>query len=277
MNKWITLLSAVLLSTSLFAANDLVLNDKDIKFSLPIDWTGKDQVNLMVKIPDGFVSIQPMEQWSDASMIEFIPSGEDKDNWTQIVTVHKFLNKGISAKDLSKGIAEYISKQSKDYKVIKNMDPSPNGYVSSGKLISYNFQGKNEVLGYNYYSGPVDCVGIQYTVRPKAGETNGVVAARIEDFLTKNVTVLTGAANAKPVVPATLDLDSTDTQTNRVDTSTTKIYDVDSTDINSTEVESTEVDTSETNADEDDSDDSDDDDAEDDDASDDDSDTGDGQ
>lgn len=223
MSKWITLFSVMFLSTALFAVNDQALKDKDINFSLPVDWTGTNKVNLLVKIPEGFESIQPFDQWENAAMIEFIPKGEDKNNWSEIVTVHKFLNKGISASDLSKGIAEYISKQSKDYKVLKNLDATENGYVMSGKVLSYNFQEKNEVLGYKYYSGPADCVGVQYTIRPKATETNEQIAARIESFLASSATII-------PNAPATDDTSVEDEDSSDTDVDSSDESDEDSAD-----------------------------------------------
>lgn len=96
-----TLLLLFLLSSfpSQSFANPKIDSEAHIRFQLPINWVSSPKYNLEVSIPPGFISLQPFQVWSDekTNLIEFVPKGEDGENWTEIISIDKHIGKKISA------------------------------------------------------------------------------------------------------------------------------------------------------------------------------------
>jgi len=57
--------------------------------------------------------------------------------------------------------------------------------------MSYDLNGRHEVLGSRYYSGPFDSVGIQYTIRTLQGQSDEYTVEKIENFFKSNAQVVT--------------------------------------------------------------------------------------
>lgn len=186
MNK--LLIGALFISTSLFAEVEAPLK---LSFLLPINWMGSEQINLSVSIPENFVAIQPPETWVQSSIVEFIPKGEDENNWSEIITIHKFLGTQISATAFSAKLKDYMIAQSTNSNVLKIDDSTEDSYQRALLGLAYDYNGKHEVIGSLYYSGPADCVGVQYTIRPEKGMSDETAFAKIESFLKDNTEVIT--------------------------------------------------------------------------------------
>lgn len=158
-------LLALLAFSSLLTAKDEFPGDNQITFLLPVNWTVNPEYSLKVTIPKGYTSIQPFDEWEQASLIEFIPKGEDKDHWTEIITVNKFIGEKIPADTFVKALKERLVSQIQNNQFYQeDIEKTPN-YTRATLLLSYDFQGKHEVMGAIYYSGPYDCAGVQYTLR----------------------------------------------------------------------------------------------------------------
>lgn len=161
-----------------------------VNFLLPIDWTEGKQINLAVKIPNNFVAIQPPEAWGDANVIEFIPEGEDANNWSEIITINRFVGKGISAFDFSKSLQKLMIDASTNGTVLKDDQSTQDSYKRALMGLAYDYQGRHEVIGAVYYSGPADCVGVQYTIRPDKNASDQETFAQIEDYFSDNTDVI---------------------------------------------------------------------------------------
>ncbi|QLH35919.1 MAG: hypothetical protein HWD61_07055 [Parachlamydiaceae bacterium] len=103
------------------------------------------------------------------SIIEFIPKGESQDNWSEIITIHKLIGKKINAAMMIDTLKSSILSQTKNGKIWKGSLTRKDAYLFGSLGLSYDLNGRHEILGCRYYSGPYDCVGIQYTLRPVKG------------------------------------------------------------------------------------------------------------
>jgi hypothetical protein len=52
--------------------------------------------------------------------------------------------------------------------------------------MQYDFQKKRELMGAQYNSGPYDCVGVQYTIRPTVTMPDADIIKIIESFFKTN-------------------------------------------------------------------------------------------
>lgn len=168
--------------------------EESYRFILPVDWTSERKINLEVQIPQGYYPLQKVSEWDKEknAFIEFVPSNENGDTWTNIVTINQFIGQKIKAGHFM----ELLKKQ-----MLSNLD---NGTVlSEGKedgafyqkaffVMSYDYEGSHEVIGAVYYSGPIDCVGVQYTVRVKDSSNDQEAAQKIENYFKSMTRVESG-------------------------------------------------------------------------------------
>lgn len=174
-----TLLLILVLSSPLFAENKS--EENKVRFELPVDWVSSPQVNFEVVIPPGYTSLQSMEEWSSSPLIEFVPKGEDGENWSEIITINKFIGEKISASAfiaaLSNRLAAKVQNAKWDYKT-----HTSDAVTKATLFISYDYNRIHEVMGALYYSGPYDCVGVQYTIRPSKNVSDEAAFAKIKQF-----------------------------------------------------------------------------------------------
>lgn len=163
------------------------LEQHKITFLLPISWSSDVQCNLSVTIPPNFRSLIPMSQWDQATMVEFIPEGESENTWSEIITISKLIGQRISASQITQHLEKTLPTKSTNFKVIESSAVKEPLYVRATLEVSYNNAGNHEILSCRYYSGPYDCAGIQYTIRPKAGQTDEQILDRIKAFFESNV------------------------------------------------------------------------------------------
>jgi len=148
-------------------------------FSLPVNWTGGSRDNLHVTIPRGYRPLQ--SEWR--TILEFVPENEDGDNWSEIITVTKYIGKRLSATDVTSLIAEGIINQAKDSQILLNSNEDTGRIKKSRLGIMYTYQGRKELILMNYFSGPLDCVGVQYTVRIPENQNIVDVSKKMVDFV----------------------------------------------------------------------------------------------
>jgi hypothetical protein len=157
---------------------------------LPISWSAPSQCNLSVTIPEGFRSIQPLATWNESTLIEFIPEGESGDNWSEIITLNKLIGQRIPATQITSYLEKTLPTKSTNFKVIASSVEKTSSYLRSNLEVSYENAGRHEVLSCRYYSGPYDCAGIQYTIRPKSDQTDEQTLAKIEAFFEANIQIV---------------------------------------------------------------------------------------
>lgn len=182
MKKTLFFLSLIVCS---FFGVALAVDDLKVTFLLPIDWTSNNTSNLSVNVPEGFKPIQSMNA-IETGVIEFIPENETAYNWSEIITIHKFVGSCIPADKYANFIKESIfkaAKVTKSWKIEKSINKSTVGSFG----LDYSYNGNSEVIGALYFSGPYDCCGVQYTI--KASSKMNALEARnkIIDFYNNNV------------------------------------------------------------------------------------------
>lgn len=161
---------------------DPITSDSKIHFELPINWASSPKYNLSVTIPPGYISLQSFEVWSDekTTLIEFVPKGEDGENWTEIISINKLIGRKVSADILLDLVKKGLMKNLENVKILKEEVSKQPSYIQAKSILSYNDKDKHEIVGLLYYSGPYDCGGVQYTIRSKASDS--VAISKIENF-----------------------------------------------------------------------------------------------
>ncbi len=163
------------------------LNAGEFTLLVPINAKSKPRIQLQVKIPPGFKSIQPMESFEAQTqfMIEFIPENEDPDQWSEIITVFKYIGIKVSAPTLVERVKNSFMDKTKA-EVISESITSFKNYKHAALTLEYIYQNQMEVLGMLYDSGPYDCSGVQYTIRPPKGQSSDQSVKKIQNFFNTN-------------------------------------------------------------------------------------------
>lgn len=170
-----------------------VKEDYKINFFLPINWASAPKYNLLVAIPEGFRSLQPSSSWTEDTtpLIEFIPKKEKEADWSEIITIHKMIGKNISAEQMLDQLKTSMLAQTKNGKVWKEKFMKETSFSFGILGLTYDLDGKHEVFACKYYSGPYDCVGVQYTIRPKNASEEAAAKEKIENFFLEHTRVET--------------------------------------------------------------------------------------
>jgi hypothetical protein len=181
--KKILTLFALCLSGMVSAAE--IPEDYKASFVLPI---AKNRV-LSVSIPEGYKSLQPASVWDKAPLIEFIPNdGSTASLWSEIITIQKLIGRGISADKMTSLLMQQLSQAVKTTLLFK--ESSKNGYQMVYFALKYTHNGRQEILGAKYLSGPHDCEGVQYTIRLKYGQSEADALQKIKTFFDQNLKVI---------------------------------------------------------------------------------------
>lgn len=160
-------------------------------FVLPVNWAVTPKYGMVVTIPQGFKPLQPDgELSSSAELLEYVPEGQDGNNWTEIISISKYIGKNIPAIKLVGEIKSQMLAKVTNSKVWVETNSTKPNYVQATLGIAYDYQGKREVMGAQYISGPYDCVGVQYTIRPNLGLTDEAATKIIETFFKANLQVV---------------------------------------------------------------------------------------
>ena len=181
---------AVFAITPIFGAE---LTEKEIEgfqptFLLPVDVT-KQPINLSITVPKGYKSLQPLA--SDQVMIEYIPQNDSGNNWSEIITVNKFIGKKISAKTFAGMLKIQLMSAAKGIQLIADTSSKDKNIEEAYFLMRYTNQQKQEIIGAKYFSGPFDAAGVQYTIRLKHDLNAEAAIKKIDDFF-KNYVLLIG-------------------------------------------------------------------------------------
>lgn len=158
--------------------------------TLPIDSTQNNKpVNLIVVVPKSFHALQPIEMIPRLEQVEFVPTGETGNNWSEIITLNKFPGKKIKAGDLTQVLKSSFQKGANVTNVWVDDSAKKNGYDLSLIGMEYTYMGKQEVIGAVYFSGPMDTSGVQYTIRLSDTVSREDAMKKISAFFQKNLQV----------------------------------------------------------------------------------------
>lgn len=169
--------------------------ENKVTFELPVNWTSSPKYNLEVRVPRGYRSLQPLEEWFavNATTIEFVPKGEDGERWSEIFTINKYIGKKISAVDFVADFKKELLAKVQNGVVLKEESSNEKSYTKATFILSYDLNHRHEVIGALYYSGPYDCAGVQYTIRPSPSSTDSASLSRVEDFIKGATDLITSA------------------------------------------------------------------------------------
>lgn len=158
---------------------------------LPLNWTVTPKLNLEVTIPQTFTPIPSYTNWllEDVSSIGFVPNGENNSNWTEIISINKFVGQQVQIALLMMLLKKEITIKTTNFKTLNETSKVESNYAYGGFIMSYDLEDKHEVMGIRYYAGPFECVGVQYTIRPQSGQTDAASAEKIEQFFNTHLKV----------------------------------------------------------------------------------------
>ncbi len=187
MKKILSLCAFMVLTTQAALATELPEGYKT-SFLLPIDWSQAKHRDLSVNIPMGYKSLQPTSTWDKAPLIEFIPKDEHANAWSEILTIQKLIGKRISADQITTLLMQNISQVAKTSVLFKSAPLEKD--QKSVFIIKYTHNGKEEVMGAEYLSGPYDCAGVQYTIRLSKKISEQEAVKKIKTFFDENLAVI---------------------------------------------------------------------------------------
>ncbi|MBA3954723.1 AbrB/MazE/SpoVT family DNA-binding domain-containing protein [Candidatus Dependentiae bacterium] len=193
-SKSLMLVICLALQSTVASMNNVesVLTDQDVKdpqvkYNLPINCLlpERDRCNLTVTIPKEFRLLQ------EGALIEFIPKDDkNEDDWSRIITLQPLRGKKASAYIITSDLKNLVSKIAKEVMVLEHTNQDLKAYKKSTLLISYTLNNKREILFAQYFSGPSDCAGCQYTVRLDNSLNNLLqLAGCIQEFITTNIRI----------------------------------------------------------------------------------------
>lgn len=157
-------------------------------FLLPI----KPKLNMRVEIPKEFKPLESLETFSkpETVSIEFIPENQDITDWTEIITVQKFIGRQISAENLTKSIRTRLLSITTNGKILSETNTDKVNYEQSSATFQYEYARNLEVISMQYNSGPDDCVGVQYTIRLKDTTQVEDALKKIDHFFKSNTSIV---------------------------------------------------------------------------------------
>lgn len=160
-------------------------------FELPVNWSVSPKYNLEVTIPSGYTSLQPFDSWSDktTTLIEFVPKGETGEDWSEIISINKFIGSKVNASDFAEALKKRMLASVENGKVLDLKKEKKPSYTFSAFFLSYDLNGKHEMMGARYFSGPDDLVGVQYTIRPDQEMSDKEALAKIKTYFTSSTSV----------------------------------------------------------------------------------------
>ena len=144
---------------------------------------------MFLSIPKDYKSVQDPSTWSKSTLIEFIPASEKIQNYSEIISVMNYKGQRIAAGQFTEHLKKAISSQA-NFSVLLNEKKDKKDYQEALLIMKYRCQGRDEVLGMRYLSGPYDCSGVQYTIRLNQAMNEQQAVEKITNFLNQNAVVI---------------------------------------------------------------------------------------
>lgn len=173
------------------AVNDESAAKNEIKpikpiLSLTINATSVPRIHFDVKPVKGFYTFtESLEDFKaeSTSILEFVATGETVDNWTRVITLQFLRGSEVQAEMQTNAIAQVLSQGLLNSNIIKTETNNTPSYQQSKYAMQYVMgDGVVELIYMEYYSGPLDCAGIQYTEKLNRLLTKNEAEKRVREI-----------------------------------------------------------------------------------------------
>lgn len=158
--------------------------------SMPINVTppAGDRIHLSVDIPQGYKCLQPT---LNSAMLEFVPASDlDNPTWSEIITTMVYGGKKIQAKQFVNSIKNYVLQIDPSAKIIEENAQEEKAHIVATLKIKYKFNNRIEIMHAQYFSGPYDCSGYQYSIALSNKMNEAAIVRKINKFVTNNVRMI---------------------------------------------------------------------------------------
>ena len=130
------------------------------------------------------------------AILEFVPRKQEFNDWSEILTIHKLLNhQDLSAIQIKKYLIERIEENTTSNNLIESYDNDYPEYSRSSAAVLYQHNnGQYELIYVDYYSGPLDTAGIQYTVKLGKNPSQEIINQTLEKIkkaVSQSVNIIT--------------------------------------------------------------------------------------
>jgi hypothetical protein len=174
-----------------------IISEYKITHSLPVNVTSTPRVHITIEPLEGFITKpEYFEAFSNqvSPIVEYIPKGESFEKWSKIITVQCLTGNCVAADKLIRTVMSNIKSQVKRSVVIKEKTIKKDSFIVSKAVIQYQkHDGTVEMLYMEYYSGTLDCSGIQCSEKVDSwleDKTAKSKAQKIEKSISSCVNVL---------------------------------------------------------------------------------------
>jgi hypothetical protein len=144
------------------------------------------RVHLIVKIPANFKMACTMHP---ALGVNFFPKTDHNvslTNWSEVISTNRFINTKVPATDWVNDIKNELHSE-----IIEEQEQHHTNFLKHWTLIRYITQGRPQFLGMMYASGPLDCSGVQYTIKVSERMPETEAIQKIKEFFACNVQAAT--------------------------------------------------------------------------------------
>jgi len=100
----------------------------------------------------------------------------------EIITVNRYVGKQLPSHQFVKLIKENFAEQSARNKIWREDYYGETAYQSAILASEYHLNGKRKISEFEYFSGPYDCVGVQYTIRTSEMMSENAAVNKIAAF-----------------------------------------------------------------------------------------------
>lgn len=191
MKAKLLLATCVMFSIGAHAADPAPKTSNQRTFVLPVNWADTPKLGMVVTVPSAFKPIGAAGAEDSTSPIsEYILENETEANWTQRITIAKYIGKNANAQSVLNQIKTALLAKVTNSQIWVETNSTKLNFQQSMLGIRYELQGKKEFMGAEFNSGPYDCVGVQYTLRPQQGVPDEDITRIIDDFFRTNVQVV---------------------------------------------------------------------------------------
>lgn len=165
----------------------VTLAETPIHFNLVINATPSNYTALSINIPATYSTTVPVTEWASTPLLTFMPTQETQDNWHSMIAVAKYLGKKLEASTVINLMKSSLLPEITNPVIHEESKESVNGYEKALLTLSYDRKNGHEICKAIYYSGPLDCVGVQYTLRAALGTPDATLLPELTQFFTENV------------------------------------------------------------------------------------------
>ncbi|MBM3468690.1 MAG: hypothetical protein FJX71_04590 [Alphaproteobacteria bacterium] len=162
------------------------LDGYNLQLLFPINVLGDKgaRTNLKIQIPKGFRCLQKDQLLSgNYSLLEFIPEKDDENQWSEIITVNLFVGKSAQASKFNSYLKDRMVQAAEESKILEDNVTQGESFETAVLTLAYKHNGRREVVLVKTFSGPMDCVSVQYAVALKEGQTEDEAFKKVKAWM----------------------------------------------------------------------------------------------